>query len=387
MTTGTINRNGKMTQNRLPPPHGGTLAEIAISAPPMHHDAALELSAKQYADLVMISTGGYSPLGGFMDRDDYLSVVESMHLCNGLLWPMPVVLQVPSRALGRNVHSLALVHKHDVVASMLIGERFRLNLDLEASRVYGTTSRQHPGVEALYREGDTAITGELKLHRELRGYPGSEYFTPKETREIFARNNWRTVAAFQTRNPVHRAHEYLHKVALELVDGLFLNPLVGQTKSDDVPVETRMQVYRIVLERYYPSERTLLGVYPAAMRYAGPREAVLHAISRKNYGCTHFIVGRDHAGVGDYYQTYAAQDIFNTISQDELGIEILKFDHSFYCYSCAQVASTRTCPHGAESHVNLSGTKVREILSKGAELPPEFSRPEVAEILRNFYTA
>lgn len=375
-----------MSKDHTTEPHGGVLTVLV----PEKNDRAnsgisLELTPRQFADLEMISIGAYSPLRTYMGQSDYLSVIESMHLTDGTLWSIPIVFQVHANQIDSNAKALFLTKNGSHVATLKIEERFRLELELEAAKVYGTTSQAHPGVEILYSGGQTGISGELTIHTELRGYEGVEYVTPSLTRVLFHQNDWKTVAAFQTRNPVHRAHEYLHKVALEIVDGLFLNPLVGQTKGDDIPVDTRMAAYRVLLEKYYPKDRVLLGVYPAAMRYAGPKEAILHAISRKNYGCTHFIVGRDHAGVGNYYGTYAAQEIFDTLPVGELGIEILKFEHSFYCADCEQVASKRTCPHGPESHVALSGTKVRELLSNGENLPPQFSRPEVAEVLRRAY--
>ncbi len=375
-----------MTLQDLNSPHGGTLKELSV-VPQRRRSHAVhwELTPRQYADLEMIAIGAYSPLETFMGKSNYFSVIESMHLIDGTLWPIPIVFQFRSEQIEPSAKYLELTHDLEQVATLEIGEIFKLDLELEASRIYGTTSEDHPGVKLLYSGGDGAITGTLSIHATILGYDGPEYLTPAQTRKAFGERKWKSVAAFQTRNPVHRAHEYLHKIALEVVDGLFLNPLVGQTKSDDVPVPTRMAAYSVLLDRYYPSDRTLLGVYPAAMRYAGPKEAILHAISRKNYGCTHFIVGRDHAGVGNYYSTYAAQEIFDTIVPGELDIHILKFEHSFYCTVCRQVASKRTCPHGPELHVSLSGTKVRELLTNGEDLPPEFSRPEVAEVLRRAY--
>ncbi len=375
-----------MTAQDLNTPHGGTLKELSVvPRRKRSHAAQWKLTPRQYADLEMIAIGAYSPLDTFMGKSDYLSVIESMHLTDGTLWPIPIVFQLHSEKIDPSLKYLELTDELKQVATLEIDEVFNLDLEMEASRIYGTTSDDHPGVKLLYSGGDRAVTGALSIHATLLGYDGPEYLTPVQTRKAFRDRNWKSVAAFQTRNPVHRAHEYLHKIALEVVDGLFLNPLVGQTKSDDVPVPTRMAAYSVLLNRYYPSDRTLLGVYPAAMRYAGPKEAILHAISRKNYGCTHFIVGRDHAGVGNYYSTYAAQEIFDTIVPGELDIHILKFEHSFYCSVCSQVASRRTCPHGPEFHLSLSGTKVRELLTNGEDLPPEFSRPEVAEVLRHAY--
>ncbi len=370
----------------LTPPHGDTLTTFEITdARPTGNTVSKEMTPRQYADLVMIATGAYSPLESFMGSSDYWSVIESSRLANGILWPIPITFQLHEGELSPGCSSLRLQRGGIHVATLVIGERFRLDLTEEASRIYGTTTADHPGVKLLYSGGEIAVSGQLGVHQPLAGYDAPEFFTPAQTREAFAERGWRSVAAFQTRNPIHRAHEYLHKVALEIVDGLFINPLVGHTKEDDVPAATRMAAYSVLLEQYYPKERTLLGVYPAAMRYAGPKEAVLHAISRKNFGCTHFIVGRDHAGVGDFYPPYAAQEIFDGFSPSDLDMQILRFGHTFYCKVCDQVASNRTCPHGPESHLSLSGTRVRQLLAEGSDLPPQFSRPEVAEVLRTAY--
>ena len=377
------------TLNPLPLPLGGTLVNQMFERDPTEyaHLETLDLSERQYADLELIATGVYSPLTGFLGQADYLSVIERMRLANGTPWSVPITLGVSSEDSARLDGLIALKFEGDIVGTLEISEKYAPDKGKEAREVYRTEDPQHPGVAALLNSGDINLAGEVKLLKLSRGDYPEHHYTPLETREIFKSRGWKTVVAFQTRNPIHRAHEYLHKVALEQVDGLFLNPLVGSTKFDDVPAHVRVKAYETLLEHYYPAERVLFGVYPAAMRYAGPREAILHALSRRNYGCTHFIVGRDHAGVGSYYGSYDAQQIFDAFTPQELGIEILKFEHTFYCKKCAGLVSSRTCPHGKAHHLLMSGTQVREKLRDGENLPLEFTRPEVAEVLRAAYSS
>ena len=373
-------------------PHGGFLVDRELKGA-AREDALeraktlpkFELDERELADVEMIGVGALSPLTGFMRKLDYETVVESMRLSDGLVWSMPVTKAVTKEQADsiKLDQEIALTDSRgQVVALMQVTEKYTYDKENEARKVFGTTDEAHPGVARLYRQGEVLLGGPIWVVNR----PGQDEFaeyrlTPLETRRIFDERGWKSVVAFQTRNPVHRAHEYLQKVAMEIVDGLLLHPLVGATKSDDVPAHVRMKAYHAILDHYYPKDRVLLAVFPAAMRYAGPREAIFHAICRKNYGCTHFIVGRDHAGVGNYYGTYAAQELISQFSFEELGIVPLKFENAFYCRVCQGMATAKTCPHSSEHHVFLSGTKVRAMLQAG-ELPPaEFSRPEVAQVL------
>jgi ATP sulfurylase/adenylyl-sulfate kinase len=338
----------------------------------------LEVGQRELSDLFMLATGGLAPLDSFMGQEDYESVVSAGRLANGQPFTIPIVLRAEAAPTADRI---ALFAGDQPVGILEVGSVFKTSHELEARGVYGTDEDAHPGVRVLKESGRWAISGTVvALAHPTSGFP--EYdLTPTQVRAVKAERGWNTMVGFQTRNPVHRAHEYLQKVALESIDGLLLHPLVGETKSDDIPASVRMSCYEELLRGYYPPERVLLATNPAWMRYAGPKEAVFHAIVRRNYGCTHFIVGRDHAGVGSYYDTYAAHRIFDGYSRDELGIEILRFEHTFYCSACGGMASTRTCPHPAELHRTLSGTAVRKLLVEGKDLPEEFTRPEVARVL------
>jgi sulfate adenylyltransferase len=369
-------------------PHGGVLVdrfaqdeeaeEIRGRAPDL---PALRLSQRQISDLALIANGAFSPLTGFLGRADYRRVVAEMSLANGLPWSIPVVLAVDSADAPAEGTEVALYDPQGTLWGVLqVEELYSYDKRLEAREVYRTEEEAHPGVVAVYAQGDTLVGGPVTVLPDVKQRAPHE-LSPAETRLEFARRGWRSVVGFQTRNPVHRAHEYIQKCALEIVDGLLLHPLVGETKSDDIPADVRMRCYEVLLENYYPQNRVLLNILPAAMRYAGPREAIFHALVRKNYGCTHFIVGRDHAGVGSYYGTYDAQKLFAEFAPEALGITPLKFENSFYCKRCGSMASEKTCAHDPAERVALSGTAVRALLRAGTLPPPEFSRPEVARIL------
>ncbi len=371
--------------------HGGTLIDREVTGEEAKSLAdrarslpSLRLNSRTLSDLELIGIGGFSPLTGFMSEAQYKSVVNDMHLPDGLPWSLPVTLAATTgeAALLKDGAEIALTDgSGEPLAVFQFAARYSYDKKLEAEKCYGTTEEAHPGVAAMYAQGDVLLAGDVQVFRRPPA-PFAEFrLTPAQTRAAFAERGWRTVVGFQTRNPVHRAHEYLQKCALEMVDGLLLHPLVGDTKGDDIPADVRMKCYQVLLENYYPRDRVLLSVLPAAMRYAGPREAIFHAIMRKNYGCTHFIVGRDHAGVGSYYGTYDAQLIFGEVDAAKLGIVPFMFEHSFYCRACEAMASSKTCPHDNDQHVALSGTKVREMLAAGQEPPHEFSRPEVARVL------
>lgn len=373
------------------PPHGGklvnafvsgsaaeTLRERARTMPQIH------LADRRLSDLEMIGCGAFSPLDGFMKRADYDHVVVNKRLANGLPWTIPITLAVTSdEAENLEIDAeVALVDKFEnILAILQLEEIYRYDREREARLVYNTTDEAHPGVRNLYHRGDVHLGGRIQVLQERVDQTFKEHrLTPERTRRAFAERGWRKIVGFQTRNPIHRAHEYITKCALETMDGLLIHPLVGATKDDDIPAEVRMKCYQVLMDNYYPKERVMLSVLPAAMRYAGPREAILHALIRKNYGCTHFIVGRDHAGVGNYYGTYDAQYIFDEFEPHELGITPMMFDNAFYSPTVGSMATEKTAPAGAE-RVSLSGTKVRQMLMDGQAPPPEFTRPEIAQVL------
>ncbi len=376
---------------RLINPHGGRLVNRLVAndkARALEQKAPglprIQLNPRETADLEMITTGAMSPLEGYMVKADYDAVVEKMRLATGLVWTLPITLAVAAEQaetlkLGTE---LALYDGDNLLAVMELQDKYQPDKMREAEMVLRTTDDAHPGVQYLKSVGDVYLGGPIHTIRKPQHAEFNEFrLDPKETRVLFKAKGWETVTAFQTRNPIHRAHEYLQKCALEMVEGLLIHPLMGATKADDIPGDVRMACYQALLENYYPKDRVALSIFPAAMRYAGPREAIWHGIVRKNYGCTHLIVGRDHAGVGNYYGTYDAHKIFKEFDHSDLEITPMFFDHAFFCTRCGNMASIKTCSHGPEHRVFLSGTKVREMLGRGEDLPVEFTRPEVAEVL------
>ncbi|MDZ7953276.1 sulfate adenylyltransferase [Nostoc sp. DedQUE09] len=370
-------------------PHGGQLVN-RIATPEQRAEflskadflPRVQLDARAVSDLEMIAIGAFSPLTGFMNQEDYDRTVTEMRLANGLVWSIPITLSV-SEEVASPLQEGGLIRldnsRGEFIGVLQLTQKYNYDKTREAIKVYRTDDVKHPGVQVLYNQGTVHLAGDIwLLQREPHPQFPTYQIDPAASRQLFKDKGWKTIVGFQTRNPIHRAHEYIQKCALEIVDGLFLHPLVGATKEDDIAADVRMRCYEILLEHYYPLERVALAINPAAMRYAGPREAIFHALVRKNYGCTHFIVGRDHAGVGDYYGTYDAQYIFDEFEPSELGIVPMKFEHAFYCTRTKQMATSKTSPSRPEERIHLSGTKVREMLRRGELPPPEFSRPEVA---------
>jgi sulfate adenylyltransferase len=348
------------------------------------------LNSKEVSDLIMLATGAFSPLDGFIGRDDYLGVVERMRLNSGIFWPMPVTVSVSEKQAKsiKEGQEVALVdgESGELMGSMEVKDKYRYDRKKEAWEVFHTKEEAHPGVNQLYSQGNVYLGGSVRAFSEgrfLKEFP--EYARPAEVRKIFRERGWLKVTAFQTRNPMHRSHEYLVKIALEVNDHVLIHPIVGRLKPGDVPAKVRMRCYKVMLDNYFPKERVLLKVYPMEMRYGGPREALLHAIIRQNFGCSHIIIGRDHAGVGNYYQPFEAQRVFDELENGDLEIRPLKLDWTFWCYRCGGMASLKTCPHRSEDRLLISGTQLRKMLSEGDKPPEEFSRPEVLEILMDYY--
>lgn len=384
--------------SKLVSPHGGTLNPRLVEDEEQKASALksaqnlkqIVVSSKEESDLIMLATGSFSPLNGFMGQTDYESVVTDMRMVDGLLWPIPITLAVTETVacdidIGEQI-ALLSPDTNDIIATMTVSEKYAYNKQHEAQNVFCTTDEAHPGVKKIYEQGNIYLGGPVEVFSEGE-YPElyPEYGRPAETRKLFTEKGWGTVAAFQTRNPIHRSHEYLTKVAMEVCDGVLIHPIVGKLKAGDIPADTRMKCYQAMLDNYYKPDNTTLKVYPMEMRYGGPREAILHAIIRQNFGCSHMIIGRDHAGVGDYYGPFDAQDIFDKLKPGDIQLKPLKLDWTFWCNKCEAIVSTKTCPHGHDDHLMISGTKLREMLANGERPPVEFGRPEVIDILIDYY--
>jgi sulfate adenylyltransferase len=381
-----------MSSTHLIPPHGGEMVSLIASEArkaELHSQIGkmtrVRLPDREQCDLELLAVGAYSPLRGFMNEADFHGVCEKMHTASGALWSVPITCSVDSATADRielNSQVLLTDDQDRPLAVLTVTQKYKHDKKLECEKVYRTTEEKHPGVAIVNSQGDVCLAGPVEVLTPRHEPLWTNYrLTPAQTRQAFAERGWRTVVAFQTRNPIHRAHEYITKCALEICDGLLIHPLVGQTKGDDIPADVRMKCYEALLANYYNPKNSMLAVWPAAMRYAGPREAVHHALVRKNYGVTHFIVGRDHAGVGSYYGTYDAQRIFDELDPRELGITPLKFENSFWCRKSGAMASDKTTNSTPAERVSLSGTAVREMLVRGERPPVEFTRPEIADIL------
>lgn len=388
-----------MSKTSLVPPHGGKLNPLLVTDKKRLSECLKKaktlpkvvLTSKEVSDVIMLATGSFSPLEGFMCKDDYEGVVREMRLTSGLLWPIPVTLAVTEEVAGgiEQGQKVALVEpeRDEIMASMVVEEKFDYDKKAEAVGVFATDDAAHPGVKKIYEQGKIYLGGPVEVYSEGEyplKYP--EYARPAQTRAMFEENGWSTVAAFQTRNPLHRSHEYLTKIAMEVCDGVLIHPIVGKLKAGDIPAEVRMKCYKAIIDNYYRKDRVALTVYPMEMRYGGPKEAILHAIIRQNFGCSHMIIGRDHAGVGKYYGPFDAQEIFDKLKPGDLHIQPLKLDWTFWCYKCGGVVSTKTCPHSEENRLMISGTDLRRMLSQGKRPPEEFGRPEVIDILIDYYS-
>ena len=380
-------------------PHGGgDLNPLLLDGP--SHKAELEkakkltqvkVSSREKGDIIMLGIGGFTPLNGFMTHADWQGVCDGMTMTNGLFWPIPITLST-DRSTADAIptgNEIALIDPDDgsILATMKVTEKYTIDKGHECATVFGTTDIEHPGVKMVMEQGDVNLAGSVKVLSQ-GGFPekyGTLFMTPKETRALFNEMGWSKVAAFQTRNPMHRSHEYLAKVAIEVCDGVLIHSLLGNLKPGDIPAEVRTHAIMALTKHYFVAKTIAQAGYPLDMRYAGPREALLHALFRQNYGCSHLIVGRDHAGVGSYYGPFDAHHIFDKIPKGSLETQALKIDWTFWCYKCGGMASARTCPHDDKERLLLSGTKLRKMLSEGSDVPPEFSRPEVLEILRKYY--
>ena len=382
--------------SKLVPPHGSdTLNALALSGDTLTAELAraeslakITCSSREEGDVVMLGIGGFNPLEGFMGKADWQGVCDNMTMANGLFWPIPVTLSTDDEAVKAG-DEIAIVSSKsgDIIATMTVTEKYTIDKDHECETVFKTTEDAHPGVVMVKAQGKYNLAGPIKVLSD-GGFPekfGALYMTPAETRAYFDEKGWKTVAAFQTRNPMHRSHEYLAKIAVEICDGVMIHSVLGGLKAGDIPADVRSEAISTLIENYFVPGTILQSGYPLDMRYAGPREALLHALFRQNYGCSHLIVGRDHAGVDDYYGPFDAHNIFDEIAEDALVTQPLKIDWTFWCHECGGMSSMKTCPHEAKDRVLLSGTKVRKMLSEGEDLPQEFSRPEVAKVLQAYY--
>jgi sulfate adenylyltransferase len=380
-------------------PHGGKglrplLLDPAHAAEELQRARTLpklRVSSREKGDLVMLGIGGFTPLEGFMTHGDWQRVCDGMELANGLFWPIPITLSA-ERATADSIRvgaDIALLdpESDEILATMRVTEKYTIDKAHECAMVFRTTDPEHPGVRMVMAQGEVNLAGPVRVLSDggFKARYGALFMTPAETRAAFERLGWSRIAAFQTRNPMHRSHEYLVKVAIEVCDGVLVHSLLGNLKPGDIPAEVRTRAIAALIERYFRSDTVIQAGYPLDMRYAGPREALLHALFRQNYGCSHLIVGRDHAGVGSYYGPFDAHHIFDEIPRGALEIRPLKMDWTFWCYRCGGMASGRTCPHEDADRLLVSGTKLRKWLSEGSPVPPEFSRPEVLEILREYY--
>ena len=398
MEINILDKAAEQQQSKLVPPHGSDtlmpllaegeekarLLEKAKSLP------QLKLSSREVGDLIMLGIGGFTPLTGFMGSKDWKGVVTEMKLESGIFWPIPITLsavQADADALEIGQEVALVSPDQEIMGILTLEEKYQIDKALECQEVFKTTEEEHPGVKMVMAQGDINLAGPVVVLSEGRfatDYPGV-YMTPAETRALFDSKGWKTIAAFQTRNPMHRSHEHLAKIAVELCDGVLVHSLLGNLKAGDIPADVRQEAIKTLLDNYFVPNTVVQSGYPLDMRYAGPREALLHALFRQNYGCSHLIVGRDHAGVGDYYGPFDAHHIFDEVPEGALLTQPIKIDWTFWCHKCDNMASMRTCPHTAEDRVLVSGTKLRKALSEGEDVPDSFSRPEVLKILRAYY--
>ena len=382
--------------SKLVPPHGSKkLKTLALHSSERKSELKkaeslpkLMCSSREFGDVVMLGIGGFTPLDGFMNREDWQSVCDNMAMKNGLFWPIPITLSTNDKTIKED-QEVAIVYEktNEIIATMVITEKYTIDREHECNTVYKTTDMEHPGVVLVMSQGEYNLAGPIKVLSD-GGFPsqyGNLYMTPSETRAYFDNKGWSSIAAFQTRNPMHRSHEYLAKIAIEICDGVMIHSTLGELKPGDIPAEVRSEAISTLIENYFVDNTVLQSGYPLDMRYAGPREALLHALFRQNYGCSHLIVGRDHAGVGDYYGPFDAHNIFDEIN-DGLVTQPLKIDWTFWCNKCAGMSSMKTCPHSHEDRLLLSGSKLRHLLSENLDVPENFSRPEVLEILRKYYS-